>query len=150
MKQIIKQQDGLGLVEVIAALGISVVVITSLLSLTLFSLRTSLQSTLLMEGTKAANTQMELLRAYRDGSVWVDFVSAVTGCAPPSGCYVTMPTLGVVKPGQKVTMAGATAISTRFFTTAEPGNMVIHVTVQSDWDIGGQNKKTFVYSDLTN
>jgi len=154
-KKILKEQNGIGLVEVIAALGISVVVITSLLSLTLFSLRTSLQSTLLMEGTKAANTQMELVRAYRDQTtVWSTFVSTVSGCTPtatPPGCYVDIAVDPlVVRTGSTPTAAGGTSILTRFYAVPKSGNTIISITVQSTWSVGGQNKETFVYTDLTN
>ncbi|KKS60298.1 MAG: hypothetical protein UV25_C0010G0025 [candidate division WWE3 bacterium GW2011_GWB1_42_41] len=81
----------------------------------------------------------------------------MTGCTPiptptdpEAGCRVTMPVLGVAKNAQLTTMAGATEIKTRFFTTFEAGNSIVHVIVQSDWDIGGPNKKTYVYSDFTN
>lgn len=152
LKNFLKEQKGIGLVEVIAALGISVVVITSLLSLTLFSLRTSLQSTLLMEGTKAANTQMELVRAYRDQSAtsWATFVSTTSGCTPVSGgCYIDINADPlVVKAGSVPTAAGGTPILTRFY--AAPVSTAIQVTVQSAWSVGGQNKETFVYTDFTN
>ncbi len=154
-KNLLKEQKGIGLVEVIAALGISVVVITSLLSLTLFSLRTSLQSTLMMEGTKAANTQMELVRAYRDQTAtdWAIFISTTSGCTPASGgCYIDINANPlVVKTGSVTTTAGGTPgtpILTRFY--ASPISTAIQITVQSAWSVGGQNKETFVYTDFTN
>jgi Tfp pilus assembly protein PilV len=153
--KILAQQKGLGLVEVIAALGISVVVITSLLSLTLFSLRTSTQSTLLMEGTKAANYQMELLRAHRDQitTAWDtganNFVDSVVTCNTTTPCYVT-DAFAVVQNSRRPTNAGSTQILTGFYATTEPGGTIVHITVESSWSLGAQSKNTFVYTDFTN
>ena len=82
-----KAQKGFALVEVIAALGVSALVITALISLSISTLRTSLDSELLLEGTKIANREVELVRAYRDGyesedtpRSWENFISAIQNC----------------------------------------------------------------------
>lgn len=145
----IKGQSGIGLVEVIAALGITVVVLTSLLSLTLFSLRTSLQSTLLQEATKAANAQMELLRAYRDMQTnWGDFTSEVGTCTSAQKCYVNPNLSAIVQNSTFPTNSSGTQISTGFYVNIV--NNVVSTTVVSSYSIGGQNKTTYVYTDLTN
>lgn len=59
-------QEGIGLVETIVALGLGVVVLTALVSLSVFTLRTSTRGKLMLEGSKRANEQLELVRAYRD------------------------------------------------------------------------------------
>lgn len=69
--QKLKTQSGMGLVEVIAALGVAILVISSLVALSIFTLRNASQSQLLLKATKDVNRQMELLRAFRDTSaVW--------------------------------------------------------------------------------
>lgn len=147
----IKNQQGLGLVEVIAALGISVVVITSLLSLTLYSLRTSLNSTLLMEGTKAANRQMELIRAYRDSpaTTWAVFTYNIGMCVGNTQCSIN-PTTVSLETHETTVSTGGTVIHTYFTSTYDSTNNVAHVTVTSTWSIGGQQKSTYVYTDFTN
>ncbi len=139
----------MGLVEVIAALGISVVVITSLLSLTLFSLRTSLTSSLLMEGTKAANVETELIRAYRDSIDWDTFSGEFLSCTDSSvGCHIDKTSLKVTTGYESFVSSGVT-VTTGFYVTDSDTN-IIHVTVKSSWDIGGQTKNTYVYTDFTN
>ncbi len=152
MKKTRFNQKGIGLVEVIAALGISVVVITSLLSLTLFSLRTSLQSTLLMEATKAANKQMELLRAFRDTrESWNDFL-AIKNCTPSPTehpCRINPISLSLEEESYKTNLSG-TEITVSIFATADPGDTLVHARVRAHWRIGGQDKYTYVYTDFTN
>lgn len=138
-------QKGIGLVEVIAALGISVVVITSLLSLTLFSLRTSLQSTLLMEATKAANEQMELLRAYRDTVEWTTF-TGVTACSDSSPCSLDGALSLKNTPATK--SSGGTTITIGISATSAAD--VVNAKVKASWNIGGLPKSTYVYTDFTN
>ena len=72
-------QKGVALVEVIAALGVSALVITALVSLAISTLRTSLDSKLLLEGTKLANREIEMVRAYRDKPdvSWEDYIKTL-------------------------------------------------------------------------
>lgn len=152
MNKMLGNQKGIGLVEVIAALGISVVVITSLLSLTLFSLRTSLQSTLLMEATKAANKQMELLRAFRDSRAsWEEFLDVkVCTTSPEHPCSIS-PSLTRLDSAYVVD-TGGTQITVEMFADpdATAGDALIHAKVRAHWRIGGQDKYTYVYTDFTN
>ncbi|GIW69669.1 MAG: hypothetical protein KatS3mg101_0416 [Patescibacteria group bacterium] len=145
MRRLYFNQKGIGLVEVIAALGISVVVITSLLSLTLFSLRTSLQSTVMMEATKAANQQMELLRAYRDTVDWNTFLG-VTNCT--GNCHLSS-NLIFNTSAPAIVYSGGTTITVGITATSDASD-VVHAKVTASWNIGGQNKSTYVYTDFTN
>lgn len=78
MKNVFKnKQRGIGLIEVILSIGISTVVITSLISLNLFTLRSSLRKTLSAEAISSNSKQIEMVRAYRDTVSWNEFKSAL-------------------------------------------------------------------------
>ena len=160
-------EKGIGLVEVIAALGISVVVLTSLVSLSLFTIRSSLQSKLLLEGTKLANRELELVRAYRDASVeWEDgsdadsngFLDDVMSCMnEANACHMDFsPAVSVDDSGPITQGSGAETI-TRYFlatrqdgTQLQAGDQVVRITVVVSWDIGNETKYARLYTDLTN
>lgn len=107
INQELQNERGLGLVETIAALGIAILVITSLVSLSVFTLRASSKSKLLLQGSKAATQQLELIRAFRDGSPnWESFIQELidNSCTASSSsstytarCYMSLnPTLQVL------------------------------------------------------
>ena len=79
IKKILNNQKGIGLIEVIAALGIATIVITALVSMAIFTLRSSLESKLLLESTKQANVEIELIRALRDKSAFWDDPDGLDG-----------------------------------------------------------------------
>ncbi len=158
-QHVCKRDRGIGLVEVIAAVGVAVIVITSLVSLSVFSLRSSLQSKLYLEGTKTANKQIELVRALRDITAnWTTFISSVTPCS--AACYMTEPTGGMIAPtvsvGTKVTGTGLSTVTYFFTATNVNGGALIstdqtvRVRASASWPIGGQTISTNVYTDLTN
>ena len=148
-------QKGIALVEVIVALGISLMVITSLVSLSIFTLRTSTQSKLLLEGTKTANSEMELIRAYRDTSVsWEAFVNDTKACN--TGCSIDR-TNQTIDYASAVQNAGTLEEITRVFYVTTPAggellndDQVARITVTISWRVGAQTKSTSVYTDLTN
>ncbi len=154
-----KHSLGIGLVEVIAAVGVAVIVITSLVSLSVFSLRSSLQSKLYLEGTKTANKQIELVRAVRDVTAnWSTFITLVTPCS--AACNMTEPTGGMIAPtvsvGSKITGTGLSSV-THFFTATNVNGGVlvstdqtVRVRASASWPIGGRTISTNVYTDLTN
>lgn len=161
-----KFQKGFALVEVIAALGITALVITALISLSISTLRTSLDSELLLEGTKVANREIELVRAYRDGEdistgearSWKTFVEQVAGCLstpcymdilnvePVSGSYTDPPS------------GGPKAITRQFIATNLNGDpidplnppSVVRISVSVTWKVGDKDKGSYIYTDLSN
>lgn len=155
-KNLLKSQKGMGLVEVIAALGITLVTITSLVSLALYTMRSSLQSKLTLEGAKIASREMELVRGYRDRSAtWADFTTGLTDntCLVNPGTGVCHMETGTMQP------ANATATETidnqavvRSFTAdiddTDPNIVYISVTVS--WEVAGQARQTNLYTYLTN
>lgn len=155
-----KNQKGIGLIEVIAALSVSVVVITALVSLSVFTLRSSLSSKLLLEGTKLSSGEMELVRAVRDASLkWSDssgslgFVNSVMPCS--SQCYVNASDLSIVEGAQTIG-TGNMAVK-RFFSVTDAngggavglGTSIVRVSVTAQWG-PGFTKSTSLYTDLTN
>jgi len=157
----VNSNSGFGLVEVIAALGISVVVLTSLVSLSLFSLRSSLQSKLQLEGTKLANRELELVRAFRDSAIaWENgtdgFLDTVVGCTSAASCHMVFSGAVNVASGSITQGAGAEAITTRFYVTRPDGTALqsgdneVRVTVEVSWTVASSTKYARLYTDLTN
>jgi hypothetical protein len=163
-------QKGIGIVEVIAALGLSILVLTSLVSLSLFSVRSSLQSKLLLEGTKQANKQLELVRAFRDSrSEWengsngfLDLIMGCTGEASTGGiCYMddSSTELSVQSGNEPLRIRPGTAEEIVVsFITYHPdtenqlvsGNEEVRVAVEVSWTIADETKYARLYTDLTN
>jgi len=148
LSKYLKHKKGIALVEVVAALGIAVVVITSLVSLAIFTMRSSLRNKLLLEGTKHANKEMELVRAYRDSVSWEDFTSDMSGCG--GGCYIN-DISGLSVGGGTVTYGEGLEAVTRYFTAAVGGGEEsVDITATAEWQIGGEDKSTNIYTTLTN
>ena len=168
-------EEGIGIVEVIAALGLSAVVLTSLVSLSLFTVRSSLQSKLLLEGTKLANKEIELVRAYRDGSTcWkgdssgfcedstTGFLDTMMNCDNPGDnqvCSITEMSGGglyILEDEQIIEPDTPEEITKSFSTTQLDGDPLqdtdeaIRVSVEVKWTVGGEDKYARLYTDLTN
>ncbi len=147
---------GIGLVETVLALGISVVIITSLVSLTVYTIRSSLQSKLMLQSTKKANEQLERLRAKRDSTPWstptTGFRALVTNCNPSSGAVC------IINQDLSITGGLTPAVTTPvyFYATDVTGgyldgtDTMIRFHVVVNWTVGNQNKSTYNYTDLTN
>ncbi|MFC1756146.1 hypothetical protein ACFLZK_02020 [Patescibacteria group bacterium] len=157
IQSILKNEKGIGLVEVIAALGLSIIVLTSLVSLSLFTIRSSLHSKLLLEGTKLANREIELVRAFRDAvPEWENtsdgFLDEMITCF--DRCY--MNNLNVVN-GVDVIGVGPEQISRSFKATKtdgttqlDPGDEEVRISVEVSWAVGTDTKYARLYTDLTN
>lgn len=163
-------QKGIALVETIAALGLAIVVITSLVSLSVFTLRTSTKGKLLLEASKVASDQIELVRAYRDdpARTWADFITAVGSCTEISQCHMladisgAIPSLSVVSSIGNINDANGNLVSTYWFSVTdeiiESGDTssvdvtdpVIQVKVTVQWRSGSQDQTTTIYTDISN
>jgi len=164
-KDKIKNQKGIALVEVIAALGVSAIAITALVSLSISTLRTSLNSKLLLEGTKIANREIELVRAFRDGEdpdeggprSWKKFISDVVGCVESNPCYINDSDISVF-PGSKYRDEDTPEEIKWSFVVSDPINNdpvgetdnIVRVSVSVNWTVGDQIKGAYVYTDLSN
>ena len=152
-----QREKGIALVEVILALGVSIIVITSLVSLSLYTLRASLQSKLLLQATNLSKEELERIRAYRDlAAVWTtNFLTPLTPCAT-SNCYIDDSL--VLHTSQSDVKNPSTPLQlTRYFRISDPidgtinGNEnLIRVSVTVNWKVGTQDKNVFIYSDFSN
>lgn len=149
------KEQGIGLIEVIAALGIAIIVITALVSLSVVTLRASLTSNLLLQGSKRANEELELVRAYRDRNDWASFRSSLTSCTGSTHCYITDGfTVGT---GDRIYDQNTVRQINRYFQVSDPTDGVINgnesllrISVSASWTIGSATKYAHVYTDLSN
>lgn len=151
----IMAEEGIGLVETMIAIGIAIIVITALVSLSLFTLRSSLQSKLNLQGTKVANQQLELVRAYRDTQGWDQFISTlqVRNCAN-NNCYVTtglslVSGLGEINPGTAEEIDYYFRITDPEDGFVEWNEKLLRVSVTVHWVVGSEDRYTYNYTDVS-
>lgn len=164
-------EKGIGLVEVLAALGISVVVITSLVSLAIFTLRSSQRGKIVLEASKDANKTLELIRAYRDSesTCWGDsdpgtdcFLDVLisNGChLADRACFIDssyVVTNQDISGIDYLSLLGPEDVYI-YFTTDDPispplasDDNTVRISVYAVYRIGNQVKSSNVYTDLTN
>ena len=149
-------ERGIALVEVIAAMGVAIMVITALVSLSISTLRTSLNSKLLLEGSEVANREIERVRAYRDNNSWADFIEAVRGCTADTPCSMNS---DISVTSSSTTEGTGSEVLTRSFTatkvdetalSTDPLDQIVRISVSVTWKIGDQDKEAHIYTDLTN
>ena len=142
-----KNNKGIGLVETILALGIAVVVITALVSLAVYTLRSSQQSKYLLEGSKLATEHVELLRLYKDSTAWTTFTGAVGACTGATHCSTDGS--AVVNAPATITLSNNASVQ-RYFTVTTPATNVVRVTSIVEWQVGPDIKKTTIITDISN
>ncbi len=153
IKYINKNERGIGLVEMILALGVAIIVITAMVSLSVYTLRSSTQGEILFEASKYANEYLERVRLRRDQSAsWAAFRTAVSSC----GTSCTIQDTGAITPGTDP-ITGTTPPVTRYFratkvdgTAIDATTTVVRISVDVSWSLGGVAKHTYVYTDLSN
>lgn len=161
IKKISKSESGIGLVETILSIALAIIVLTALVSLSVFTLRSTTISKSQLQASKLANQELELVRACRDVSAsWTDFIAAVTLCfggtcsmhetdtgGPRCGTAV----LYVDTANPEVLGSGLSSI-TRYFTleyhNADPD--IVKVSVSSTWAVGSASKQTHTYTLISN
>mgnify|MGYP001097427579 CR=1 FL=1 len=151
-------EKGLGLVEVIVAMGVAMIIITAMISLAIFTLKATTQSKGLLEATRQANKQMEKLRAYRDNYVatssWEDFYNYLivggagycsTNCSSGHVCYIDDNFAFHDAPNPNP------APTACFYAIPVSGNSnVLNIVTIAPWQIGGETKSAYSYSRLSN
>ncbi|MBN1162669.1 hypothetical protein JXA34_02915 [Patescibacteria group bacterium] len=160
-------QKGIGLVEVIAALGISVVVITSLVALTIFTLRSSQRSKIALESQKQANKMLEVVRAFRDSVEWAGEPDRFLDILQTNGCHTSGQACKISTTGDVFTVSNYIPQDPMTFTPEQvdtyftavdavnggltPGTTtILRVSVYSVTRVGNQVKTHNLYTDLTN
>ncbi len=152
-----EREKGIALVEVILALGVSIVVITSLVSLSLYTLRAALQGKLLVQATNLSKEELERIRAYRDlAASWnTNFLTPLIPCAT-ANCYIDESL--VLHTSQSDVRNASTPLQlTRYFRISDPAGgsidgteNLIRASITVSWKVGTQDKNVFIYSDFSN
>ncbi|MBT6401317.1 hypothetical protein HN803_00215 [candidate division WWE3 bacterium] len=148
-------EKGLGLIETLLALGVAIIIVTSMVSLAIFTLRSSLQNKLLITGTQLANQEVELVRAYRDSHSWVDFIDEIDGSVS-ANCFVSdcyMDNVGVltIESGEQVINAGSTEEIRKSFRLVDINGdqSLVRVAVTVSWQLGSDVKFAHNYTELS-
>lgn len=151
-------EKGIGLVETVLALGVAVAVITSLVSLTIYTLRSSQQSKYMLQATKLANEELERVRAKRDSGSWTDFMRSIdtTSNCESNPCSIS-PTYQVSQSVEQIRIEGLTQTISRSFIVDDPvdgsvsgDETMVRVTVTVGWPMGGTTKYVYTSTDLSN
>lgn len=146
-------QKGIGLVETMLALGIGVIIITSMVSLSIFTLRSSLQNKLALEGSQLANQEIEQIRAFRDSQIWDEFLAAVDGTNGIDCFNTDCHMLGQPVSGAAVSAQGTPEEISRSFRLSDQSggdNAILRVAVTVSWRIGSDTKFAHSYTELSN
>lgn len=147
----IKKENGIGLIETLLAVGVGIIVITSMVSLAVFTVRASLQNQLRLEGTQKASQEVELVRAYRDSTDWETFINRMDSenCFTGS-CY--MNSTPTALSGTKTIGSGARAVTKSFTLQDLSGGdkTLVKVSVTVTWNIGTEVKYAHNYTELSN
>ena len=133
-------QRGQTLVEVLAGLGMILIVVTALIGMGVVALKASTSARNRTVAAKLASEEMELVRGFRDSEGFSDLSAEVVNCG--TNCYVS---------GSSV-IAGTETVQTnftRYFTlsTVVAGKIKVIATVE--WPESSGTKTTSVTSYLT-
>src|SRR3972149_5905088 len=146
------RENGIGLVETLLALGIATIIVTSMVSLSIFTVRSSLQNKLALEGTQLANQEIEQIRAFRDARAWPDFVAEVDGTNSTNcfnnDCHMSS---GLVVLGEEVLGAGTPQELHKSFRLTDQSsgeNSLVRVAVTVNWRLGAETKYSNSYTEL--
>lgn len=154
-------QKGIGLIEIIGALGLSTVVIVAVATLSIKTLKTSVEGKMQLQVTKIANRELENVRAIRETSpAWqngVDgFLDKVSACIRTGGstsqkCSIDPASLAVSN-SPATSGTGVDAITRYFYVTyPNSGNTnLVRVSVDVSYISGSTNKTTHTYTEFTN
>ncbi len=150
-------QKGIGLVETLLALGVAVIIITSMVSLSIFTLRASLQNKLQITGTQLASQEIELVRALRDSmGTWEQFTDEVDGTTGPdcfaNDCHMANAATPTVYSGKGILNEDTAEEIIKSFriTDQSSGNKtLLRVNVSITWKVGTDEKAAHTYTELS-
>lgn len=150
------KNKGFGLVEVILSLGVAMVIVVALVSLSIYTLRSATQSQMLMEGTRMANQELEQVRVLRDRMIsthsWSTFYDAMIACtskdcSAADACHIDN-SFNLIQTGAQ-TLGDHTVC----FWVSEPDSTAkeaLDVITTATWSIGGVGKSANNYTRFTN
>ena len=141
-------EQGIGLVETIVALGVSLIVITSLVSLSVYVLRASQENRMMLTATDKANEQLELLRAKRDTTTWDAFTLAMASCSSPTSVCVLTSLSGAPQAVTNTTQINPNEVLVYFW--AEGTGDLRRIHVEGAWMSGSTIRKVYNSTDLSN
>jgi type II secretory pathway pseudopilin PulG len=165
-----KKERGFGLVEVMLAFGVSVIIITALVSLATFVLKSATTSSRMMQGTRLVNREIETIRAVRDlyktdeNLSWIDFYNAVnslstpcraisgTSVCPANSCHVELDneSMGYILPNSEdfddISVCFGSRIVESSPGVTDPSK--IDIIAIATWTIGEQQKYVHNYTRL--
>ncbi len=171
ISRIKENQEGLGLMEVILAFGVSIIVVTALVSLATFVLRSSTESSRMMQATRLANQELERIRVVRDLYIadedlnWSDFYNAIRDCAfsdPPCGegsatCSIDLTVAGTqnfIQYGNPPETDGITVCFAFREIRTQPDDSIdtnkADIIAIGTWVLGGERKYVHNYTRLSN
>lgn len=149
-----KNEKGIGLIETLLAIGVGIIVITSMVALAVFTVRASLQSQLALKGSQLASQEIELVRSYRDQKdSWSAFKTGMADCFT-GHCSMTSEANVVNSEGEQGT--GAKKIVKYFTLEPLPAGTpiddadIVRVNVTVNWQIGTDPKSAHNYTELSN
>jgi hypothetical protein len=154
----VKSEKGIGLIETIMALGLAVVVLTGIVTLTINTLRSATHSRLMLSATTYASEELERLRALRDNNTWQDFISLLTPCNPlgtPIECMIKSD-LSVYVDEREILGLGGEVMERYFIVTdvaggaLDPSDTVLRFSVTVTWFEGAHQRSVHTYTDLSN
>ncbi len=161
-------QRGQGLVETLIAVAVAIIVVTALISLAVFALRNSRQSSYTSQATQISSNQLELLRSYRDlpATTWSIFTGLIASCdgTLPASCSATIPIgdkcffpSGSTTPTTASSTANIATLPFSYYfvlsCTSAPCNSTggtVRASVYVTWTVGGKTECIYNNTEYTN
>lgn len=158
VRKLLKQSKGQGLVETLLAVAVVVIIVTALISLAVYSVRSSKEANNLAQASQLAAGQLEYARVLRDNPTitWAGFTSSMLTCAAAEGCHL-ISDVDPAKPPRLIYSRDSSIPPFIYYFTVScpiercsdsPSVIRVHVTVT--WSVGGKSQQIFNDTDFTN
>lgn len=140
-----KNVKGFALLEILLAFGISIIIVTAMVSLAVSTVRAATTNNAYSEAGKLAQRQAERLKLKRDTTGWSDFLLLLQNCSG-TPCYIDSGL--TIQSGNKVEGTGPTAVTYSFRTgSVVAGTKEFTYTVTTSWNISNK-AKTYIIEGL--
>jgi type II secretory pathway pseudopilin PulG len=128
--KILSNDSGIGLVEALIAVALSIILIVSLLTLTNFNIRNSLLITENQDAINSANLLLENLRSIKDSN-FANFVDSVSSKCINSNCTVNF--ANNIEP-VTIDLDAQSPIS--YFKIKKVSDNEIQINIMTEWKVG--------------